>query len=209
MNHVSRGRVGNGHASGRSPHRPPPYPSGAVLRTLRWRYAGRLGMVWIVVPLVITVAAWQPVRLPPLGGLDPSWQSALAMARHTGLTFGTQVVWTYGPLGFLSDTTMWFNHLAVASMAYTIVSRFGLAAALFVCARRTFGNVGAFLLATIVASVAVELQEPVIALCCGVWMVTRSGENDRRSLWLSGALGALSRDRGPQQAVDRRLASSR
>ena len=149
-------------------------------------------MVWIVVPLVITVAAWQSVRLPPLGGLDPSWQSALAMARHTGLTFGTQVVWTYGPLGFLSDTTMWFNHLAVASMAYTIVSRFGLAAALFVCARRTFGNVVAFLLATIIASVAVELQEPVIVLCCGVWMVTRSGENGRRSLWLSGALGAFS-----------------
>ncbi len=149
-------------------------------------------MVWIVVPLVIMVAAWQPVRLPPLGGLDPSWQAGLAMARHTGLTFGTQVVWTYGPLGFLSDTTLWFNHLAVASMAYTIVSRFGLAAALFVCARRTFGNVVAFLLATIVASVAVELQEPVIVLCCGVWMVTRSGENERRSLWLSGALGALS-----------------
>ena len=168
------------------------YAPGAVLRTRRWGRAGRLAMVWMVVPLVITLAAWQPVPLPPIGGLDPSWLAGLEMAHHAGLTFGTQVVWTYGPLGFLDDTTLWFNHLAIASIAYTITIRFGLAAAIFVCSRRTFGNVVAFLLAIIVASVDAALQEPVIALCCGVWMVTRSAENERRSLWLSGALGALS-----------------
>lgn len=149
-------------------------------------------MVSIVVPLVIMLAAWQPVRLSPLGGLDPSWQAGLAMARHAGLTFGTQVVWTYGPLGFLSDTTLWFNHLAVASLAYTVVIRFGLAAVVFISARRTFGSIAAFLLTIVVASIDVDLREAVIALYCGIWMVTRSRADDRRSYWLSAALGALS-----------------
>jgi hypothetical protein len=42
--------------------------------------------------------------LPPLGGLglDPSWVLGINQAHVQGLVMGRNLVWTYGPLGFLS-----------------------------------------------------------------------------------------------------------
>jgi len=34
-------------------------------------------------------------------GLDPSWHIAIQMAFENNLTFGKDIIWTYGPLGFL------------------------------------------------------------------------------------------------------------
>ena len=35
------------------------------------------------------------------GQVDPAWQAALHMAAHDGLEQGTQIIYTYGPLGYL------------------------------------------------------------------------------------------------------------
>lgn len=37
----------------------------------------------------------------PEGGLDPSWSQALQVARERGFHFGSDIIFTYGPLGFL------------------------------------------------------------------------------------------------------------
>ncbi|MGE0712896.1 MAG: hypothetical protein AB7N76_11430 [Planctomycetota bacterium] len=58
--------------------------------------------------------------LPPLGaperGLDGSWEWALHMARLQGLRFGPELVYTYGPLGYL-DTELFVPGTALALLA--------------------------------------------------------------------------------------------
>jgi hypothetical protein len=39
--------------------------------------------------------------LAPSAGIDPSWVEGLYMAAERGLDFGTQIVFSFGPLGFL------------------------------------------------------------------------------------------------------------
>lgn len=51
---------------------------------------------------VITLLTWPIAYRPITTGLDPSWRQALHMAVEDGLRFGTDLVFTYGPLGFLS-----------------------------------------------------------------------------------------------------------
>lgn len=67
-------------------------------------------------------------------GIDPSWNLAINMLIHQGANFGTDVAYTYGPLGFLNYRIMpegysiyWFLvfdlvlvGMATASIAYTM-----------------------------------------------------------------------------------------
>ena len=55
-------------------------------------------------------------RPPPLE-LDPSWHAALEYATVHHLQFGTQIVFTFGPLGFLSTRTS-MGHLLGARIAF-------------------------------------------------------------------------------------------
>jgi hypothetical protein len=79
--------------------------------------------------VVLAVIAW-PGRVSPLvpqPGLDPSWHAALAMATHQRLPFGTRIVFTFGPLGFLSSSTLYYANTAIVAFVF----RFCLAAATF------------------------------------------------------------------------------
>jgi hypothetical protein len=42
-----------------------------------------------------------PIFFAPSTGLDPSWRISLNMAIDKGLIFGKDIVFTYGPLGYL------------------------------------------------------------------------------------------------------------
>ena len=58
-----------------------------------------------------------PATPPPGGlGLDPSWVLGINLAHVQGLVMGRDLVWTYGPLGFLSNPNpvgqhMWLSFL--------------------------------------------------------------------------------------------------
>jgi hypothetical protein len=52
----------------------------------------------------IAIVAWACLRFPHTTltqSLDPSWTAVLMYARENGLQFGRDIVFTYGPLGFL------------------------------------------------------------------------------------------------------------
>src|ERR1039458_4974019 len=91
---------------------------------------------WGILPLSIMLLAWQPVLLEPKRGLDFSWGAGLDMAMHDGLTFGHQVVFTFGPLGFLGVNQLWYGDLAEVSFVYLVLIRLALAAALVAGGRR-------------------------------------------------------------------------
>lgn len=75
-----------------------------------------------------------PVLLPDIGWQQEfSWAAALHMANHQGLVFGRDLVFTYGPLGWISTATMFFE----TSGAIAIAVRFPLLVAVaFVVWRR-------------------------------------------------------------------------
>src|SRR6188472_7525 len=68
--------------------------------------------------LIVALFTFPTFSLAPAPGLDPSWGAGLQMAAHDGLVFGREVVFTYGPLGFLSVPTLWYQDLGAAAVAY-------------------------------------------------------------------------------------------
>lgn len=69
--------------------------------------------------LLVALLSWRVGMNPPGIGVDASWNAALAMGIHDGLHWGTEVVWTYGPLGFLQTNMVWFVDQAVLSFLYS------------------------------------------------------------------------------------------
>ncbi|MGB8354148.1 MAG: hypothetical protein WCD79_09700 [Chthoniobacteraceae bacterium] len=61
-------------------------------------------LVEIALFLLFTVAIFQFPEHPGLG-VDPSWKMAMGQTFHDGRQFGTEVVYNYGPLGFLMGNT--------------------------------------------------------------------------------------------------------
>lgn len=68
--------------------------------------------------LVVALLGWSVGFQTPGPGIDPSWNAGLAMAVDQGLHFGTQVVYTYGPLGFLQSRIVFFDGLGILSFLY-------------------------------------------------------------------------------------------
>ncbi len=96
--------------------------------------------IWVIVPLAIVLASWRALPLEPRPGLDNSWHAGLHMALQGGITFGSHLIFTYGPLGFLSVPTLWYTDTGVIAVVYTVLLRIALAAALFAAARRSYGT---------------------------------------------------------------------
>jgi hypothetical protein len=90
--------------------------------------AGRRPPTWLL-GFVVAVLAWGPGFALPSPGLDPSWWSGLYMATDQGLDFGTEVVFTYGPLGFMNLPWLWDSGLAAIAFAYaaTVYVAFAMA----------------------------------------------------------------------------------
>lgn len=73
----------------------------------------------------VALLAWH-VGMHSAGlGLDASWNAGLTMAVHDGLRFGREIVFTYGPLGFLQSPFVYYEGLGVLAFLFS--------ATLYVC----------------------------------------------------------------------------
>jgi hypothetical protein len=70
-----------------------------VKRLSAGQIAGPLFTVGTVLLFVLLIPTWDPTQ--PAGGLDPSWAQVITWAYLSGKHFGHDVVYTFGPLGFL------------------------------------------------------------------------------------------------------------
>jgi hypothetical protein len=154
----------------------------------------------IAVPLLLALASWQTLPLVPsaISGLDDSWQAALQMAHHYHVAFGSHLVFTYGPLGFLSVPTLWYGQLGALAVFYAVVVRIALAAALFTGARRSYGTAPALLVALLISSIVpgevganLASFESVPFFILVVWGVDRVS-SERSVTTLSAIAGALA-----------------
>jgi hypothetical protein len=69
--------------------------------------------------LIVALLGWRIGMNPPGVGLDASWNAGLAMGVEQGLHWGKDVVFTYGPLGFLQTQLVWFSGQTVLSFLYS------------------------------------------------------------------------------------------
>ena len=73
--------------------------------------------VGLVVAFVVSLVTY-PALTPYVGWeLDQSWAAALHMAQHQGLLHGHDVVFTYGPLGWLTSPTTFYEGTGAVAIA--------------------------------------------------------------------------------------------
>jgi hypothetical protein len=145
-----------------------------------WRWpesrGGRVPPSWAL-GVIVALLGWRVGFHPPWSGLDPSWTAGLAMATKEGLHFGTQVVFTYGPLGFLDGTILWYGDLAVLAFLYLAALYVGFSVALVWALRRSLPIVPSVLIAFLIVALLPLLEKSIllaVIVCLGVLERERS-----------------------------------
>jgi hypothetical protein len=130
--------------------------------------------------LVLFVITWPVGSLAPVPGLDNSFVAGLHMAAHEHLQFGTQVVGTYGPLGFLRYPVLYYTWTARLSLLYTAGVHLLLCLTVVWALRRMLPTLVAFLLAWVAISIIVAEPESALVVAV-VWLVeaTRTDSSPR------------------------------
>ena len=159
--------------------------------------------VAVAVIALIVFALTHPSFELVADGLDPSWQTGLFLGLHHGLVFGRDVVYTYGPLGFLKFPAIYYPSLTLAAWWYVAAVRIVTAALLAIAAGRIWGSWLLAFLATLVGSLAIEhpriwelgYAAPVTVLVC-VWAALALDDGSERLSYrlipvLGGALSAV------------------
>lgn len=127
---------------------------------------------YVRIAAVVGLLTWPVISLAPEPRvLDPSWQAALHMSFRSGLHFGRDVIFTYGPLGFLALPTPHYSSSFVASTVLLLITHFVAVGTIAWGLSRGFGPlVTAVLTYVLSATVLDELQhqlpELVATLIC-------------------------------------------
>ena len=86
------------------------------------RQAKFLLIAWIVL-VTYCFLAFLPTLRPIKTGLDPSWQYAISYAAAKQLVFGKDIIFTYGPLGYLIDGAV-LNQNFLAILVFQLLIHF-------------------------------------------------------------------------------------
>lgn len=112
----------------------------------------------LIVGLLLAVLTWRDANLPPIAGLDPSWHAALHMAARHRMRFGNSMVFSFGPLGFLTQPTLYYASTGLLSAVYVIGLQVALCAALVSVLRRSIPLSAAAAVAFVLAGAAREMK---------------------------------------------------
>ena len=130
-------------------------------------YAALRANAWTIALVLALVACTWPFASGPLVaglGLDNSWVVGLSLAVSHGLVFGRQVVFTYGPLGFVLNPVAVTPGMLLAGEALGGLLHMALVAVLLTNLRRWMH----WPLAIVLTIVGAVLTEPVIATAFGL-----------------------------------------
>ena len=118
-----------------------------------------------VVPLLV-FATWLASSIDPEAGRDPSWEAALHMAAHGHRHFGSDLVFTYGPLGFLGNLALYYPLTAALAMLFTLAVQAAYCATVLFFSMRTLRlriALAAVLTAKNASSAVVEERVPALS----------------------------------------------
>jgi len=118
----------------------------AMSDRLRARLLVALAGSWVIGVTVITLPA--PIPAPGLDHLDTSWELGLVMAARDGLHFGSDVVWTYGPLGRFEMLALWFRREWIESLVVVVAIDLALISATALLLRVRHASIAAWIVVT-------------------------------------------------------------
>ena len=96
----------------------------------------RSGAPLLVLAVIITALAWPIPDRRPIVGPDPSWEIALHVATWMGLRQGVDLVFSYGPLGFLEIPEPYLGGTSLLALLASAAVYFALVGVLLVETRR-------------------------------------------------------------------------
>jgi hypothetical protein len=118
----------------------------------------------VAAAIAIAWLTWPVETLAPGLGRDSSWQAGLNMAARESLDFGKELIFAYGPLGFLAQPQLYYPMNAVLAALYVGVLQVVTAGSLLWAARASFGFLGAAVIALVIAKMAIALFPTTLLL---------------------------------------------
>jgi hypothetical protein len=116
----------------------------------------------------VALLTWPVTSTAPGTGLDPSWMMGLAKAAHDKIHWGSDIAFTYGPLGYLQLPHPYFPKSQALSLVYFGVLQALLGGTAVWLLRRTFSLPVAFVLAVVVCLI---VQFQVNLVLGAVWSI--------------------------------------
>ncbi len=147
--------------------------------------------------VAIAWLTWPVETIAPGLGLDPGWRAGVNMAVHQSLNFGEQVLFSYGPLGFLAYPDLYYPLNAAVAGVYVGLLQTATAGSLLWVARPSFGFFGAAVIALAISKMAIlalptTLLVPSLAFLWCVHAIRRSSDRSFLVVAIGGGLvGAL------------------
>ena len=127
-------------------------------------------LLLVVLGLYAGVFTWSLTSVIPGGGLDDSWLAGLYLARENGLHFGSEIHFTYGPLGFLAHPYLFSPLLGLVAWLVASGTHLLLCVAIAITtARQSNWLVRAWLLA--MGAIASLYIGPLASISCIVAML--------------------------------------
>lgn len=144
----------------------------------------------------LSLFAWPFGSLTPGIDGDWNWVAGLAIVAKEGHSFGSELIWNYGPLGLItlgSGPLLYYGEIAAVMFVYQAAMQVLLAATLYLAARRSYPVPVALLLAF--ATIALIADRALLlgfAWC--VLALTRADGTPRDALarWFPLGIGALA-----------------
>ena len=149
---------------------------------------------WILA-LVTVPLAWPVYSIAPGYGLGHSWSAGLSLALQHGLRFGHDVVYTYGPLGFMSPPTMWWRPTAIVGVLLAALVTCLLARLVLEGASRVVPLLPTLIVTYVVMRVAavVEPAETLgILICLAALLAIQRGASGRWATMLPSLFAAAA-----------------
>ncbi|HEX7291058.1 MAG TPA: hypothetical protein VF250_08035 [Conexibacter sp.] len=132
--------------------------------------------------LVVAIVAWPLYSVAPSIGGDAEWVATLSYAAHHGIRFGAELVWTYGPLGFLETpygAALYYSGTFTAAWLYGVLVQLLLATTLLAALRRALPLPLAALIAAAVLALQLELSLALGFAWCVLLVLRGHGDDDR------------------------------
>jgi hypothetical protein len=156
----------------------------ALIAATRARLGHRGAPLWAL-GILVAILAWRLAFQPPAVGADPSWSAGLYMAAEQGRNFGSEIVFGYGPLGFLAQPLLWYSDLAMVAFLYGAAVIFAFSCTAIWTLSRSVGKLGAAIIVFAFLATAPSLEQLPIVLAVAWALATL--RDDRPSF----ALGLL------------------
>lgn len=131
-----------------------------------------------------------PADISPRPGLDPSWHTGLSLAGTNGLRFGSQLSFTYGPLGFLDFPLELSRRQLLLGTIFAVVATAAAWLAFYYLFRRAVREPAAAIAATVVLVLASQLttMSSVLMVAAAAAALDHVGRPAWQRPWLPAAV---------------------